>query len=635
MKYLNRYSIKQKLIILQLAATFAILLFYSIFYLIRDSRFYLASIQRELSSITELTGFSSVSTLHFYDKGAAKNILSTLEVEKQVVNAWIHDADGELFAEYSKTGYQNFKLDSPPNKTFMQDKNFLIMSKPIVYENETIGFISIRYDMKTYNELIFKSKIATLYIFLVGMAAAWILALFTQKTISNPIRKLLKTMKKISTTDDYSLRPVKERDDEIGSLSDGICEMLDQIQIHDSEKNQAHIALHESEEKYRNLIERANDGITILQDGVFRYVNPSLVEMADCSEKELIGVPFINFISEDEIPKVMEFYKKRMSGEKISSIYETRFKTYKGEIIDAEVNAGFVTYQGKPADLVFIRNISERKQIEKELKKHRDHLEEMVTERTAELEVANERLLELDRMKSMFLASMSHELRTPLNSIIGFTGILLMEMAGELNPEQKKQLNMVKSSSKHLLELINDILDISKIESGKVKLDIEKFNLTDVVHQVLKELQPLAERKELLLSVNDVDKINIESDRRRVKQILMNLAGNSIKFTDNGSVTINIALLKNKNVSIMVKDTGIGIKEDEIKKLFQPFQQMDMTSTKKYEGTGLGLYLSKKIMTLLHGEIFVNSKYGQGSEFTFTLPFKWDEENGNEKNFNY
>ena len=127
-----------------------------------------------------------------------------------------------------------------------------------------------------------------------------------------------------------------------------------------------------------------------------------------------------------------------MSGEKISSIYETRFKTYNGEIIDAEVNAGFVTYQGKPADLVFIRNISERKQIEKELKKHRDHLEEMVTERTAELEVANERLLELDRMKSMFLASMSHELRTPLNSIIGFTGILLMEMAGELNPEQKK-----------------------------------------------------------------------------------------------------------------------------------------------------------------------------------------------------
>ena len=173
-----------------------------------------------------------------------------------------------------------------------------------------------------------------------------------------------------------------------------------------------------------------------------------------------------------------------------------------------------------------------------------------------------------------------------------------------------------------MLELINDILDISKIESGKVKLDIEKFNLTDVVHQVLKELQPLAERKELLLSVNDVDKINIESDRRRVKQILMNLAGNSIKFTDNGSVTINIALLKNKNVSIMVKDTGIGIKEDEIKKLFQPFQQMDMTSTKKYEGTGLGLYLSKKIMTLLHGEIFVNSKYGQGSEFTFTLTFQ-------------
>mgnify|MGYP001026478626 CR=1 FL=1 len=631
MNILKGFSIKKKLILIQLLTTFAVLSFYTVFNIVRDTRFYLNSVSRELTSIADLVGSSCISALHFYDRETAGSTLSILEADEHVVNALILDSNGELFAEYNKKGYNDFDPEKPLAETIRREAKFITISKPIFQDKETLGYISIRYDMRGFQQIISKNKVISLIIFLIGMATAWILAVFTQKTISNPILKLREDMKRISETGDYSIRPSKERDDEIGVVTDGICDMLEQIQVREEERARMLQALQESEEKYRNLVERANDGIVILQEGVFKYVNPSLVKMAGSSKEKLLGSPFIDFVYKDEIPKVRDHYLKRMKGEPVPAMYETVFKTGKGEIVDAEVNAGSIKYKGKPADLVIIRDITKRKQMERELIKHRDHLEELVEERTTELEEANERLLELDRLKSMFLASMSHELRTPLNSIIGFTGILLMEMSGELNPEQRKQLNMVKSSAHHLLDLINDILDISKIESGKVELSIETFSLMDVVREVLTTIQPLANEKNLQLSVKEAEEVQITSDRRRVKQILMNLVSNSVKFTDKGFIEINITPLKNHTVSADVKDTGIGIHKEKLKILFNPFQQIDMTSTKKYEGTGLGLYLSKKIVTHLHGDISVKSKPGKGSTFTFILPIKWKEEPENEK----
>ena len=631
MKIFQGFSIRRKLILVQLVTTFTVLLFFSIYHYVRVSHTYLNLIRSELASITELTGLSCVSALHFMDREAAENILHSLESEQKVVNAWIHNTDGGIFAEYAKDGFENYHFNRPLDSLLIEKKHFMFISKSIAYEDEIIGYISIRYHMDDYNDLMKKNRGAAVLLFLAGMGAAWLLAFVTQITISNPLLNLMKTVKHISETGDYSIRPVKERDDDIGHLADGICDMLEQIQLRDYERTQADKALHESEEKYRNLVERANDGIIILQDGLFKYANPSLIRMAKCSEETLLNSPFIHFIEDAEVDKVISNYEKRIYGENINTMYETRFKTNQGEIIDAEVNAGLITYEGKPADLVIIRDITERKQIEKELKKHQEQLEEMVAERTAELEVANERLMELDRMKSMFLASMSHELRTPLNSIIGFTGILLMEMAGTLNPEQKKQLEMVKSSSSHLLELINDILDISKIESGKVNLSIETFDLMDVIRDVLKSVGPLAERKGLHVKSGGISSIHITSDQRRVKQILMNLVGNSVKFTDQGFVKVNVALQEKDRIVVYVSDSGIGIKEEELRKLFQPFQQMDMTSTKKYEGTGLGLYLTKKIISHLQGDIRVSSEYGKGSTFTFVLPLNWTGEINHEE----
>jgi signal transduction histidine kinase len=250
-----------------------------------------------------------------------------------------------------------------------------------------------------------------------------------------------------------------------------------------------------------------------------------------------------------------------------------------------------------------------------------------ITKLSAEqLEQTNIRLQEMDRLKSVFLASMSHELRTPLNSIIGFTGIILQGMSGEVNEEQRKQLTVVKKNANHLLSLINDILDISRIEAGKVDLSLEEFGLDDVVREVVETVSPTAREKGLELLTEVPEGITLFTDRRRVKQVLVNLGGNAVKFTDQGSVKIAASVPGDDNLEVRVIDTGIGIKKEDMDKLFEPFQQVDISLTKKHEGTGLGLYLSKRLAALLGGDISAKSEYGRGSEFTFTLPLQYREE---------
>ncbi len=267
----------------------------------------------------------------------------------------------------------------------------------------------------------------------------------------------------------------------------------------------------------------------------------------------------------------------------------------------------------------------------KRLERYSKKLEEEVTEKTKELQSinkelgeANIRLQELDRLKSMFIASMSHELRTPLNSIIGFTGIMLQGVAGEITEEQKKQLTMVKNSADHLLSLINDIIDMSKIEAGKIELDIEEFNLSNIAQEIKDSFKVAAEEKDLELSLATPKELVIKSDKRRTKQILMNFVSNALKFTDKGKVEMKVAKEDGK-VEVSVRDTGIGIKKEHMGMLFKPFSQPPTEGRPKQEGTGLGLYLSKKIVDILGGEIKAESEFGKGSVFTFTLPLKHEE----------
>jgi signal transduction histidine kinase len=281
--------------------------------------------------------------------------------------------------------------------------------------------------------------------------------------------------------------------------------------------------------------------------------------------------------------------------------------------------------------------------LHEELQQHAAELEERVAERTAELakrvnevEELNNSMLTLnenlkeavkkaesaDRLKSAFLATMSHELRTPLNSIIGFTGILLQKMVGPLSEEQEKQLGMVQGSARHLLELINDVLDISKIEADQIVLGNETFDMGESIRNSVDKILPMAEKKGLRLTTEiNPSKIMISSDRRRVEQILLNLLNNAVKFTDNGKVSLNCRI-DNDRLLTQISDTGIGIKPEDLQTLFKPFRQIDTGITRQYEGTGLGLSICKRLVELMGGEIHVESEAGQGSTFTFTLPLQ-------------
>jgi len=217
---------------------------------------------------------------------------------------------------------------------------------------------------------------------------------------------------------------------------------------------------------------------------------------------------------------------------------------------------------------------------------------------------------------------MSHELRTPLNAIIGFTGTLLMKLPGPLTGDQDKQLKTIQTSARHLLSLINDLLDLAKIESGKVELNLERVTCQSVLEEVATALKPLAENKGLEFAYAKPERdVEIRTDRRALSQIVINLANNGIKFTEQGTVRLGLAERIDNGTrftEISVTDTGIGIREEDQKKLFQAFEQME--SGRRNEGTGLGLHLSQKLAGLIGARIEFTSKFGKGSRFSLLLP---------------
>ena len=256
----------------------------------------------------------------------------------------------------------------------------------------------------------------------------------------------------------------------------------------------------------------------------------------------------------------------------------------------------------------------------RELKQINQEMEKRIVARTAELAAAMEKAQTADRIKSAFLATMSHELRTPLNSIIGFTGILLQGLAGSLNQEQHKQMTMVQSSARHLLALINDVLDISKIEAGQLELAFTSFDLRLSIEKMVKLISPLAEKKGIDLRMDISAEIGpITSDQRRLEQVILNLINNAVKFTEKGHVAI-ACRNENDHYMVSVSDTGIGMRPEELPNLFQPFHQIDAGLTRKHEGTGLGLSICKKILDVMGGAIDVESRWGQGSVFTIRIP---------------
>jgi len=285
------------------------------------------------------------------------------------------------------------------------------------------------------------------------------------------------------------------------------------------------------------------------------------------------------------------------------------------------VNEGAYAYFVKPANVdemkTTIINALRQQRLSRENKRLVDDLQwsnKLLFE-------ANKQLKKTTDAKSVFLASMSHELRTPLNVIIGFSELMIDEVPGEINEEQRQCLNDVLSSSKHLLSLINEVLDLSKIESGKVELRLSNIVLTKVIESLKSTLMPiLAPRKQSLDIEIEEGLPPVYADKAKLRQVFLNLLTNAIKYTSDGGKLKIEAVRDGDWCQVSVIDNGTGIKKEDQERIFEPFTQIDVLPQEKREGTGLGLAISKQLVEMSGGKIWVESEYGKGSQFTFTVP---------------
>jgi PAS domain S-box-containing protein len=347
----------------------------------------------------------------------------------------------------------------------------------------------------------------------------------------------------------------------------------------------------------RSLIESNIDAlITTDPSGIITDVNKQMEALTGSTRDELIGAPFKSYFTD---PERAEAGIKLVLSEKKVTDYELTACARDGKNTVVSYNATTFYDRDRKLQGVFAaaRDVTERKRFEQSLQ-------------------------EANRMKSEFLANMSHELRTPLNGIIGFSEFLIDEKPGPLQPKQKEYMGDVLNSARHLLQLINDVLDLAKVEAGKMELHPEIFPVFKAVEEVAAVIKGIAQKKRIIVGIEigaDLDAVTL--DQHKFKQVLYNLLSNAVKFSDDGGkVDIHARRLDLHRLEVQVRDTGIGIKAEDIHRLFTEFEQLDSGTARRFEGTGLGLALTKKIVEFQSGHINVESEPGKGSVFTVVLP---------------
>ena len=382
-----------------------------------------------------------------------------------------------------------------------------------------------------------------------------------------------------------------------------------------TERKRAEELLRETEERHRKLFDNNPHPTWVYDRQTLRFlaVNRAAVKQYGYSSDEFLTMTLKDIRPPEDVPQLLEEVDTVRDGDEKIGIWKHRKKD--GTEIDVEITSYAMSFGGRSAEVVVAVDVTQRKRDEAE--KHR--FTQRLAASNRELELRNREVERATKMKSKFLANMSHELRTPLNAIVGFSDLLAEGTSGQLNDKQKRFVNHIKQGSAHLLQLINDILDLSKIEAGQLELRSEEFAVRNALPEVLSTIHPLAVAKNIRIEQEVKSKSLVKADRVRFKQILYNLLSNAVKFTPKeGRVAIECVDYWDF-VRVSVTDTGIGIRPEDQKVIFDEFRQIEGSADSVNEGTGLGLAITKRLVEQQGGQISVESELGKGSRFTFTL----------------
>lgn len=364
-------------------------------------------------------------------------------------------------------------------------------------------------------------------------------------------------------------------------------------------------ALRESEERFRLLVESSIQGLCILDaQGYLRFTNPTAEELLGLSlmRRPLHQHLIYERVVQQDRERLERYVKTCLQDTQKPQRDSFRVSCTIHQELVIDTLARQIIWEGKPAVQVAMVDVTDRERVQRRLRE------------------ALDAALEANQAKSTFLATMSHELRTPLNSIIGFSGIIRDGMAGPVSHEQRKQLDMVHDSARHLLALINEILDLSKIETGRSQINLHWFSMQTFMKQLQQLLAPQAQARGLELTVSCPDDIgDVYSDVDKLRQIVTNLTSNAVKFTERGKISVTCQRLDD-GVGIIVKDTGIGIAGYQLEHIFEPFFQADSGDRRRFQGTGLGLAICQRLSIMLGGKLQASSRQGEGSEFRLWLP---------------
>jgi PAS domain S-box-containing protein len=607
----------------------------------------------DLDTLAAVLGSNSTAALTFNDPAAAREVLQSLSAKEHIMAAALYRRDGGIFATYIRdSAGPPFVFPAAQGDVTRFEPEQLVDFQTIVLDGHRLGTVFLASDLGEFDELF--RVYSTLFglIVLSLSLVAFFMAARMQRVISDPILLLAQTARQVTTARDYSLRAARGANDETGILIDGFNAMLTEIQRRDRDLQQARdelelrveqrtselrqeiamrketeAALRESEQRTRLLLDSTAEAIYGLDlRGQCTFSNRAALRLLGYADVgELLGrnmhdLTHHTYANGSRYPASECPVSETLStGVASHSDLEVMWRS-DGTSFPAEYWSYPIEREGQTVGAVvtFI-DITARRAAQQAML------------------AAKEAAESANRAKSEFLANMSHEIRTPMNGIIGMTELALDT---PLNQEQREYLQLVRSSADSLLRIINDVLDFSKIEAGRLDLDQTDIDLPELLNQTLKALAVRAHKKGLELSSRIAPEVPqmLSGDPDRVRQILVNLVGNAIKFTHKGGVVVDVGRESSSpaadpfRLHFIVRDTGIGIPVGKQQIIFEAFSQADGSTTRHYGGTGLGLTITKRLVGMMDGKLWVESRLGEGSTFHFTLKLAPPQKNRSARN---